>query len=158
MYSLAISNMLFRGDGKSQIFNEDFFSNKTDEILNNLPNKPTIGFINPPYGGKDNKSNPTKKEIQFLEKMLDNCSRYGIIIAPLSTYFKDDNNRNRILSKHTLKYVINMPSELFQPNASTHTAIAVFETNKPHNNSKVVLYDLEDDGLIYLKQKVELMF
>ncbi|MBI2458956.1 MAG: N-6 DNA methylase [Parcubacteria group bacterium] len=126
MYSLAISNMLFRGDGKSQIFNEDFFSNETNNILNKLPNKPTIGFVNPPYGGKDNKKNPTKKEIQFLEKMLDNSSRYGVIIAPLSTYFKDDIDRNRILSKHTLKYVINMPIELFQPNASTHTAIAVF--------------------------------
>ncbi|HAI73785.1 MAG TPA: type II restriction endonuclease subunit M [Candidatus Moranbacteria bacterium] len=153
MYSLAISNMLFRGDGKSQIFNEDFFSTKTDEILNNLSNKPTIGFINPPYGGKDNQSNPTKKEIQFLEKMLDNCSRYGIIIAPLSTYFKDDVDRSRILSKHTLKYVINTPSELFQPNASTHTAIAVFETNKPHNNSKVVFYDLKEDGFVLSKNK-----
>ena len=152
MYSLAISNMLFRGDGKSQIFNEDFFSDKTKDILKTLPNKPTIGFINPPYGGKDNKSNPTKKEIQFLEKMLDNCSRYGIIIAPFSTYFKDDVDRNRILSKHTLKYVINMPSELFQPNASTHTAIAVFETNKPHN-SKVVFYNLKDDGFVLSKNK-----
>jgi len=153
MYSLAISNMLFRGDGKSQIFNEDFFSNKTDEILNNLLNKPTIGFVNPPYGGKDNQTNPTKREIQFLEKMLDNCSRYGIIIAPLSTYFKDDLDRSRILSKHTLKYVINTPSELFQPNASTHTAIAVFETNKPHNNSKVVFYDLKEDGFVLSKNK-----
>ena len=26
MYSLAISNMLFRGDGKSKIYNIDFFS------------------------------------------------------------------------------------------------------------------------------------
>ena len=153
MYSLAISNMLFRGDGKSQIFNEDFFSDETNNILNKLPNKPTIGFVNPPYGGKDNKTNPTKKEIQFLEKMLDNSGRYGVIIAPLSTYFKDDVDRNRILSKHTLKYVINMPSELFQPNASTHTAIAVFETNKPHNNSKVVFYDLKDDGFVLSKNK-----
>lgn len=153
MYSLAISNMLFRGDGKSQIFNEDFFSDETNDILKKLPNKSTIGFVNPPYGGKDNKSNPTKREIQFLEKMLDNCNRYGVIIAPLSTYFKDDVDRNRILSKHTLKYVINMPSELFQPNASTHTAIAVFETNKPHNNNKVVFYDLKDDGLVLSKNK-----
>lgn len=153
MYSLAISNMLFRGDGKSQIFNEDFFSAKTTKILNELPNNPTIGFINPPYAGKDNETNPTKKEIQFLERMLDNCSRYGIIIAPLSTYFKDDADRNRILSKHTLKYVINMPSDLFQPNASTHTAVAVFETNKPHNNNKVVMYDLKDDGLVLSKNK-----
>ncbi|MBU4338863.1 SAM-dependent methyltransferase [Patescibacteria group bacterium] len=153
MYSLAISNMLFRGDGKSQIFNEDFFSNETSNILNKLPNKPTIGFVNPPYGGKDNKSNPTKKEIQFLEKMLDSCSRYGIIIAPLSVYFKDDVDRNRILSKHTLKYVINMPDDLFQPNAFTHTAIAVFETNKPHNTGKVVFYDLKDDGFVLSKNK-----
>lgn len=153
MYSLAISNMLFRGDGKSQIFNEDFFSEKANKILENLPNKPTIGFINPPYGGKDNKKNPTKREIQFLEKMLDNSSRYGIIIAPLSTYFKDETDRKRILTKHTLKYVINMPKELFQPNAMTQTAIAVFETNKPHHSNKVIFYDLKEDGFVLSKNK-----
>lgn len=153
MYSLAISNMLFRGDGKSQIFCEDFFSSNSDEIINNLIDKPTIGFINPPYGGKDNSKNPTKKEIQFLEKMLDVCTRYGVIIAPLSTYFKDDIIRERILTKHTLKYVINMPSELFQPNASTHTAIAVFETHKPHLESKVIFYELKDDGFVLSKNK-----
>lgn len=151
MYSLAISNMLFRGDGKSKIFNIDFFSKEANEVLNDI--KPTIGFINPPYGGKDNKSNPTKKEIQFLEKMLDNVSRFGVIIAPLSTYFKDEIVRNRILSKHTLKYVINMPNELFAPNASTHTAIAVFETNLPHDGKKVVLHSLDSDGFVLSKNK-----
>jgi hypothetical protein len=156
MYSLAISNMLFRGDGKSRIFNIDSFSEKANEILKNLNAEgiqPTIGFINPPYGGKDNSSNPTKKEIQFLETLLDKVSRYGVIIAPLSTYFKDDINRNRILSKHTLKYVINMPGELFQPNASTHTAVAVFETNLPHNDKEVVFYNLTDDGFILSKNR-----
>lgn len=151
MYSLAISNMLFRGDGKSQIFNDDFFSNNADELLKKI--KPTIGFVNPPYSGLDNAKNPTKKEIQFLERMLDNCSRYGIIIAPMSTYFKDEDIRNRILEKHTLKYVINMPKELFQPNASTHTAIAVFETHLPHNKKEVVFYDLKEDGLVLSKNK-----
>lgn len=151
MFSLAISNMLFRGDGKSKIYNEDFFSDKATEIMNSK--NPTIGFINPPYSGKDNKSNPTKKEIQFLERMLDNVSRYGIIIAPLSTYFKDENIRNRILQKHTLKHVINMPNDLFQPNAMTHTAIAIFETHKPHNNKDVIFYNLEDDGFVLSKNK-----
>ena len=56
MYSLAISNMVFRGDGKSKIYNIDFFSNEATSILNDI--KPSIGFINPPYGGKDNKTNP----------------------------------------------------------------------------------------------------
>ncbi len=156
MYSLAISNMLFRGDGKSRIFNADFFSTEADDLLNKLESegiKPTIGFINPPYSGKDNKTDPTKKEVQFLEKTLDSVSRYGVIIAPLSTFFKDEIERNRILTKHTLKYVINMPSELFQPNAATHTAIAVFETHQPHNNSEVVFYDLIDDGFVLSKNK-----
>jgi len=115
--------------------------------------KPTIGFINPPYGGKDNRDNPTKKEIQFLTYLLDNVSRYGIIIAPLSTYFKDDSIRNSILSKHTLKYVINMPKDLFMPNAATNTAVAVFETNCPHGDQEVVFYDLQDDGLVLSKSK-----
>lgn len=156
MYSLAISNMLFRGDGKSKIFNVDAFSSKADDILEKLQQEginPSIGFINPPYGGRNNSANPTKKEIQFLEKLLDSVSRFGVIIAPLSTYFKDDIDRNRILSKHTLKYVINMPGELFQPNASTHTAIAVFETNLPHNNKNVVFYNLVEDGLVLSKHR-----
>lgn len=151
MYTLAISNMLFRGDGKSKIYNVDFFDKEASKIIEEV--KPTIGFINPPYGGKDNKTNPTKTEIQFLEKMLDSVSRYGIIIAPLSTYFKDEITRNRILQKHTLKCVINMPNELFMPNAATHTAIAVFETNLPHQHKEVVFYDLVDDGFVLSKNK-----
>lgn len=153
MYICAISNMLFRGDGKSQIYNYDSIRDKrVDKILEDL--KPTIGFINPPYSGKENKEDPTPKEITFLTKLLDNCSRYAVIIAPLSMYFKEDKIRTNILKKHTLRYVINMPKELFQPNAMTHTAIAVFETNLPHNyDSEVIFYDLKDDGFVLAKNK-----
>lgn len=156
MYSLAISNMLFRGDGKSRIYNVDSFSDEATKILENLKHDgifPSVGFINPPYGGLDNTKNPTKKELQFLEHLLDNVSRYGVIIAPLSTYFKNNVIRKRILSKHTLKLVINMPGELFQPNASIHTAIALFETNIPHNNKEVIFYDLGDDGFVLSKNR-----
>jgi len=151
MFSLAISNMLFRKDGKSKVFNEDFFSDNAMKIIKEM--NPTIGFINPPYSGLDNSKNPTKKEIQFLERMLDNVSRYGIIIAPLSTYFKDTDIRNRILTKHTLKYVVNMPNDLFQPNAMTHTAVAVFETHNPHNDKEVIFYTLKEDGYVLSKNK-----
>ena len=151
MYILAMSNMLFRGDGKSKIYNIDFFSEEAKKILNDV--KPTIGFINPPYGGKDNKKNPTKKEIQFLERMLDNVSKYGVIIAPMSMYFQNDDIRNRILKKHTLKYIIHMPNDLFLPNANTHTEIAIFETGNPHNNKEVIFYNLEYDGFVLSKNK-----
>lgn len=155
MYICAISNMLFRGDGKSNIYNYDSINDADKKVDNILKEKkPTIGFINPPYSGKETKENPTPKEITFLRKMLENCSRYGIIIAPLSMYFKDDEVRENILKKHTLKSVINMPKDLFQPNASTHTAIAIFETNIPHDyNNEVAFYDLRDDGLVLTKNK-----
>lgn len=154
MYISSISNMLFRNDGKSAIFNMD--SIKGSEVQDILEKyKPTIGFINPPYSGKENKSDPTPKEITFLEKMLNNVSRYGVIISPISMFFKDTERRQQILSLHTLKYVINMPSDLFSPNASTHTSIAVFETNIPHSyeNDEVVFYDLKDDGFVLTKNK-----
>ena len=47
-----------------------------------------------------------------------------------------------------------MPKDLFQPNASTSTAIAVFETHCPHDFSKdVIFYDLQDDGFVLSKNK-----
>ena len=154
MYICAISNMLFRGDGKSSIFNYDSINNpEAQKELDRF--KATVGFINPPYSGQENKTDPTPKEITFLVKLLDNCSRYGVIIAPLSAYFKDDHIREAILKKHTLKYVINMPRDLFQPNASTHTAIAVFETNRSFNDQtdEITFFDLQDDGFVLAKNQ-----
>lgn len=156
MYSLAISNMIFRGDGKSRIYYENYFDQQVDEQLKKLSEKgikPTIGFINPPYGGKDNKDNPTKMEIQFLERLLTHVSKYAVIIAPLSTFFNNHDKRNIILEHNTLKYVINMPKDLFQPNASINTAIAVFEVGKPQANQEVIFYDLKEDGFVLSKSK-----
>ncbi len=158
MYALAVSNMLFRGDGKSKIFFCNFFSKYADQTFKSLKTQgiqPTIGFVNPPYSGKGNDTDPTKPEIDFLIRMLDHVSRYGVIIAPVGVFIKSEYNdiRESILKKHTLKYVINMPPDLFSPNATTLTAIAVFETNKPHKDQEVIFCDLTDDGFVLSKSK-----
>ncbi|WP_017193784.1 N-6 DNA methylase [Vaccinium witches'-broom phytoplasma] len=153
MYALSISNMLFRGDGKSRIYNLDFFHNDASNKMKKLNKPPTIGFINPPYGGKSNNKNPTKKEIEFLIKLLGVVHGYVVMIAPLSVYMKDTKTRNKILQAHTLEKIIQMPNKLFEPNASTHTAISIFKTNIPHNNKEVDFYNLEDDGLVLFKNK-----
>lgn len=154
MYISSISNMMFRNDGKSSIYNMDSINNdEVDEIIDEY--KPTIGFMNPPYSGKENNVDPTPKEITFIKKMLRSVSRYGVVIAPISTYFKDTVIRSEILQDNTLKYVINMPKDLFAPNAASQTAIAVFETHSPHDyeNDEVVFYDLKDDGFALTKNK-----
>lgn len=175
MYILAISNMLFRGDGKSNILNYDFFSEEFDinfeKKCKEIGSRPTIGFINPPYSGsftdykelqkfKGDKNSKTKnkkpwmKEISFLEKMCRLCSRYVVMIAPPQTFMGENEIRNNLLKSNTLKAVINMPKDLFQPNASTGSSIIVIETNKAHDyNNPVVFYNLKDDGFELAKKK-----
>ena len=175
MYILAISNMLFRGDGKSNILNYDFFSPEFDENfekkLKELDEKPTIGFINPPYSGsftnyaelqkfKSNKNSNSKnkkpwmKEISFLEKMCKICSRYVVMIEPPQAFMSESDIRDNLLKENTLKAVINMPKDLFQPNASTGSSIIVIETNRPHDFSKCVdFYNLKSDGFELAKKK-----
>ncbi len=176
MYILAISNMLFRGDGKSNIFNYDFFSKDFDDALEEKIKEtgcPSIGFINPPYSGsftkydelnefksRDSSKNKSKnkkpwmKEISFLEKMCRICSRYVVMIAPPQTFMGETEIRNRILENNTLRAVITMPKDLFQPNASTGSAIIVIETNKKHDfNHEVVFYNLQSDGFELAKKK-----
>lgn len=175
MYILAISNMLFRGDGKSNILNYDFFSPEFDREFKKkeceLNIKPTIGFINPPYSGsftnykelQDFKSNnnsnsknkkPWMKEISFLEKMCKICSRYVVMIAPPQTFMSESDIRDNLLKENTLKAIINMPKDLFEPNASTGSSIIVIETNRPHDFSQCVdLYNLKSDGFELAKKK-----
>ncbi|MEG1009521.1 MAG: N-6 DNA methylase [Clostridia bacterium] len=176
MYILAISNMLFRGDGKSNILNYDFFTKEFDIAIQEKIKEvgtPTIGFINPPYSGsfvdynelnvfkskssdksKTKNKKPWMKEISFLEKMCRICSRYVVMIAPPQTFMGETEIRNRILENNTLKAVITMPKDLFQPNASTGSSIIIIETNKKHNFEKnVVFYNLESDGFELAKKK-----
>lgn len=151
MYTCALSNMMFHGDGKSNVFYTDCFSREADAKLEELRRQgiqPTVGFINPPYGGKDNANNPTKKEIQFIVRMLDSVSRFGVVIAPLSTFLKDGEIRDELLRRHTLRCVINMPKDLFMPNAAVETAIAVFETNRPQGDQPVTFAAVDDDGFV----------
>ncbi|MEG2922803.1 MAG: N-6 DNA methylase [Malacoplasma sp.] len=180
MYILAISNMIFRGDGKSNILNQDFFSKEFDDefygdggdkkgIIHTV-GQPTIGFINPPYSGsftdysklkefrKDPKKSkdkkPWMKEIVFLEKMCKICSRYVVMIAPPQTYMSEELLRDNILKDNTLKAVITMPKDLFEPNASTGSAIIVLETRRKHDfDVPVIFYNLTKDGYELSKKK-----
>jgi type I restriction enzyme M protein len=151
MFTLSLANMMFHGDGKTQIHFGDCFK-KIDEIKNDN-NKPTVGFINPPYGGSDVEINPIKKEIRFIRKMLEIVKNKLIVIAPISVFIQDINLRKEILEKHTLEAVISMPDDLFMPNAAVKTAVAVFIANIPHDKKSVLFYNLKSDGYSNSKNK-----
>ena len=146
MYSLAFSNMILHGDGKSNLYQGDCFEEKFDKIVKDL--KATLGIINPPY---NDKASPF-----FMYRLLE-LLEYGgkaIVIAPSNCLVQDKETAKKILNKHTLKAVIKLNGKLFiSQNIGVQTSLYVFEAHKSHNGQDVYFYDFSDDGYYYSAKK-----
>lgn len=148
LYTLAITNMIIRKDGKSNIVCGDCFSN---EIANNLKNKHlSLGLINPPYSQED------KCELEFIEQLLNVLEPRGLAVAvvPMScaigTKFKEV--RQRLFKYHTLKAVFSMPDDIFYP-TGTNVCVMVWEAHKSHDSNKPTFFGYcKDDGFVKRKK------
>jgi len=151
MFCLACSNMMLRGDGKANIYQQDCFQIDEEEIKKF---KPTIGLLNPPYS-KDN----GHKELVFIENCLGFLQPNGICVAiiPQSCVMNTKKGnlavKKRLLEKHTLRAVMSMPNTLFEDSdKNAITCILVFEAHKPHNkNIKTWFGYWKDDGFIKVR-------
>jgi len=148
MFCLACSNMLLRGDGKSNISHNTCFEIDEKDITKL---KPTVGFLNPPYSKK-------KKGFEELSYVL-NCLKFleknGICVAivPLSCAIKDNQLKEKILENHTLKAVMSMPDDLFYP-IGTYPCIMVFEAHIPHDDKEETWFGhWKDDGFVKTKHE-----
>ncbi len=83
MFTIATTNMILRGDGKSNLINEDFLKQDTNKLQ---LKQATVGMMNPPYS-QGSKQNPDLYELAFTEHLLDSLSigARGIIIVPQSS-------------------------------------------------------------------------
>lgn len=151
MFALACANMIIRGDGKTNLLQDNCFDIKKDDLRKYQCN---IGMINPPYSQKKEE----EKELGFADYMLDvlNVGGIGIAILPVRCTNNDNDIRERIMKKHTLRAVMIMPSDLFK-GVGTHTCIMVFEAHKPHNDKTQTWFALwNDDGFVnYKNQRVD---
>ena len=148
MFTIATTNMILRGDGKSNLINENF--------LNQEPNKiqlkqATLGMMNPPYS-QGSKQNPDLYEIAFTEHLLDSLvigARCIVIIPQSSVTGKTTEEqliRNNILKKHTLEGVITLNKDTFYK-VGTNPCIAIFTSGEPHQKNKICKFiDFRDDG------------
>lgn len=67
MFTIATTNMILRGDGKSNLHNWDFLKHNPSQLqLKGC----TVGMMNPPYS-QGSKSNPDLYEISFTEHLLE---------------------------------------------------------------------------------------
>lgn len=149
MFSVATTNMILRGDGKSNLICANFLK---EETLSYRTKSLTVGFMNPPYSQAKNKETAHLSEINFishlLECMADNAR--VVVIVPQSTMVgktkEDKLVKADILKHHTLEGVITLNKDTFY-RVGTNACIAVFTTHKPHPaNHYAKFINFEDDG------------
>lgn len=151
MFCLACSNMMLRGDGKSNIFQQDCFQIDDEEIKKF---KPTIALLNPPYSKENG-----HKELEFVWNALNFLEPHATCIAivpqscAMNTKKGNENVKERILEHHTLKAVMSMPNKLFDDSEkSAVTCVMVFEAHKPHaENTKTWFGYWKQDGFIKVR-------
>ena len=148
MFTIATSNMIIRGDCKSNLVDEDFLRCKDSELQ---LKGATVGMMNPPYS-QGSKANPSLYEISFVEHLLDSLAEDGkaIVIIPQSSLTgktKDEQNyKESILKHHTLEGVITLSGDTFY-GVGTNPCIAIFTAHKPHPaNKECKFIDFKDDG------------
>jgi type I restriction-modification system DNA methylase subunit len=142
MFALAASNMIFRGDGKANLYLNDCF--KADSILKK--HKCNRGAINPPYNQKSDDG--SLDELAFVKHMLDQLEvdSLGAAIIPMSCVVQSSEHKERLLKKHTLIAVMSMPNDLFYP-VGVVTCIIVFKAKQAHpKGHKTWFAYWKDDG------------
>ncbi len=149
MFCIATTNMILRGDGKSNLLNENFLTQEPCKLQ--LATEATVGMMNPPYS-QGSKQNPHLYEISFTEHLLDSLVEDGraIVIIPQSSMTgktkEEQSIKENILKKHTLEGVITLNKDTFY-GVGTMPCIAVFTTGTPHPKDKISKFiDYREDG------------
>ncbi|MBR4317027.1 MAG: N-6 DNA methylase [Alphaproteobacteria bacterium] len=148
MFAIATTNMILRGDGKSNLQCEDFLKQSSNKLQLNGCN---VGMMNPPYS-QGSKKNPNLYEIAFVEHLLDSLVKGGkcAVIVPQSSMTGKSKEeaaiKQNILKHHTLEGVITLNKDTFY-GIGTMPCIAIFTAGKPHDKDHICKFiNFENDG------------
>lgn len=144
--TLAIVNMIFRGDGSSNIAEGDC-------LVRPIIIQPDKVLMNPPFALQE-------PEWRFADRGLDCIKDNGLLFAvfPTTTMGSATDVRGEItwrtqmLKRHTLVAVIKLPEKLFYPHVLKGTVGVVIQANRPHNiETDQVIWAVLDDGMTRTK-------
>lgn len=148
MFTIATTNMILRGDGKSNLIDKDFLKENPNQLQ--LMGA-TVGMMNPPYS-QGSKANPDLYEIAFTEHLLNSLTvgaRCAVIVpqSSMTGKSKDEQNiKENILKHHTLEGVITLNKDTFY-GVGVMPCIAVFTAGEPHPTDKICKFiNFENDG------------
>lgn len=149
MFAIATTNMIMRGDGKSNLRQGDFFR---EDVADLQSQHFTVGLMNPPYSQGKNKTNLHLSELKFICQLLDVLAPEArcAVIVPQSvmagTAKEDRTDKQYILNNHTLEGVITLNSDTFY-GVGVSPVIAVFTAHKAHPADKLCKFvDFKNDG------------
>lgn len=150
MFAIATTNMILRGDGKSNLRCADFLKEKPEDLQVNIA--ASVGMMNPPYSLAKNKETEHLSEIHFVEHLLNSLVVGGkaAVIVPQSTAIgksaADKKVKKAILTNHTLEGVITCNTNTFY-GVGTNPCIMVFTAHESHPAQKEAKFiNFEDDG------------
>ena len=150
MFTIATTNMILRGDGKSNLIDGDFLKTNANQLQ--LMGA-TVGMMNPPYS-QGSKSNPDLYEIAFIEHLLNSLAagaRCAAIVPQSSMTGKSKDEqaiKEKILKHHTLEGVITLNKDTFY-GVGVMPCIAIFTAWEAHPKDKLCKFiNFENDGFI----------
>lgn len=166
--SLAIVNMIFRGDGKNNIIEANTFAKNLVRRTTAAgltaryraePPKPdeavvTRVMMNPPFALRSN----DEKEYRFVDHALKQMHSDGLlfVVLPYSALVKSGDYqhwRNSVLKENTLLSVVTLPPDLFYP-VGVHTLGMFLKKGDAHPKKQNVLWArVINDGLLKAKGK-----
>ena len=148
MFTIATTNMILCGDGKSNLNPWDFLKQNPSQLQ---LKQCTVGMMNPPYS-QGTKSDPSQYEINFTEHLLNSMVEGGrvAVIVPQSSFTgktrEEQAIKQSILKHHTLEGVITLNKETFY-RVGTNPCIALFTAGIPHDKNHICQFiNFEDDG------------
>ena len=146
IFALACANMLIHKDGKTNLAHMDARTDSAGDWM--AATGATKVLMNPPY---ENKFGCMK----IVENVLNSVDRgvlCGFILPDKKLEKTSKGQMNRILRNHRLLKVVKLPENLFFGVGIT-TSIFIFEAGVPQDGKQFYAVNIEEDGLITVKNK-----
>lgn len=138
VWSLAMLNMFFRGDGKSRIEFRSCFDDSE-----RLAGQFDRVMLNPPY------SQDGEPETDFIDHALNSLKPGGELAVVVKASVLVDANlapwRSALVASHHILGAISLPVDLFYPTA-VPTIILLVRAHTPDNEASTFLAQVQNDG------------
>lgn len=128
MFALAVSNMLLRGDGKTNLYQGSCFD---EDVIHQVSGKATVGFLNPPFSQKGRDLHEWNFIIALLDALQVNA--VAVVVAPMHLTVDQHPLRERLLREHRLDAVMSLHDRTFYP-VSTASCAMAFTAHVPHGH------------------------